>query len=331
VNLKPGTSDVLWMLAGAATLGVVLLLVLRFHSADDAAAQVSFKAKRIDLVAEMRLALAAESEAEKTAVMAITDEDSQRAADEARRAIREIAHLRDEFLELSRTGDGFEIALLARFSDAFAELVKIDEEILTLAVKNTNLKASRLAFGPAAQAVADMESALARAAQKCASSPNGSRAAELALEARAAALRVETLLPPHIAEESDARMDALEAGMEDSAREARVALEELAVLDCLRADPDLELAAKCFAQFAEMQKQILALSRENTNVRSTAISLDAKRKAMFRCQESLDALQQAISKEPIVGVDYARPSNPRGLGAGSARGREPGDEPVRRP
>jgi hypothetical protein len=52
-------------------------------------------------------------------------------------------------------------------------------------------------------------------------------------------------------------------------------------------------------------------------VRSLAISLDAKRGAMFTCQETLDALQQAVSMEKIAGIDFATPSNPRDLGAES--------------
>ena len=32
---------------------------------------------------------------------------------------------------------------------------------------------------------------------------------------------------------------------------------------------------------------------------------------MFLCQDALASLQQAISEEPIPGVNYAAPSNPR--------------------
>ena len=82
------------MTAGAATLAVIILLVLQFHTHDDAAEHLAFKARRIDLVEEMRVALASASEAEKSAVMAITDQDSEKLAGEARAANAEVERRR---------------------------------------------------------------------------------------------------------------------------------------------------------------------------------------------------------------------------------------------
>ena len=50
---------------------------------------------------------------------------------------------------------------------------------------------------------------------------------------------------------------------------------------------------------------------ENTNVRSLAISLGEKRKALLLCLDALNALQAAIASEPIAGVDYGEPARPR--------------------
>ena len=60
-------------------------------------------------------------------------------------------------------------------------------------------------------------------------------------------------------------------------------------------------------QFSEIKAQIIKLSRENTNVRSLAISLNQKRKVMLMCQDALAALEQAIQQEPIAGVTDQTP------------------------
>jgi len=49
------------------------------------------------------------------------------------------------------------------------------------------------------------------------------------------------------------------------------------------------------------------LSRENTNVRSLAISLKEKRSVMLLCQDALSALEAAIAEEPAP----SRPVRPR--------------------
>jgi len=65
---------------------------------------------------------------------------------------------------LATGGTQGEKDLLAQFATAFAEFQRIDKDLLALAVKNTNLKAYNLAFGPAATRLKEMDTALARLA-----------------------------------------------------------------------------------------------------------------------------------------------------------------------
>ena len=317
MKIRPGVTDILWMVAGAAVLLVVMLVMLHFHSSQSPADQLAFKARRVDLVEQMRLSLASASEAEKSAVMAITDHDSQTYADQARAAASVVERERTALAQLLNTGGTQrEKALLEQFSKAFADFQRIDKELLTLAVENTNLKAYSLAFGPAAAAVTEMNDALSRLADKSASSPEAWTVATLGYGAETAVLRIQTLLAPHIAEESDKKMDELEARMTADDQIVRKDLDTLATHQTLSEDPDFKTATAAYARFSGLRKQILTLSRENTNVRSLEISLDQKRKAMFQCQDALASLQQAVLAEPIAGVNYGPPPNPRQLDGG---------------
>ncbi len=309
---KTSTRDVLWIVFGAVLLALLLWLALHFQGNQTPAELVAFKAKRIDLVERMRLDLASASEAEKSAVMAVTDEDSQKYADQARAATANVDRERNDLAHLLDTGGtSREKNSLAQFAKLFTDFQAVDKELLVLAVKNTNLKAYSLAFGPAADAITQMNDALSRLVTKSANSPDARAAALLAFGAETAALRIQTLLAPHIAEESDAKMDALEARMSKDDQEVRKDLDALAALPMFNGDADLATANSAYARFSEIRAKIIPLSRENTNVRSLAISLDQKRKVMFLCQDALASLQQAISDEPIPGVNYPTPSSPR--------------------
>ncbi len=310
MTIKPGLNDLLWMAAGAAMLLVLVLAVQYLHQAQNPTEQLAFKARKIELVDRMRLDLASASEAEKSAVMAITDEDSQTFADQARAASAAVERGRKELLLQTGAPQG-EKALLGQFSQVFAEFQRIDDDVLSLAVKNTNLKASSLAFGPAAEALKEMDAALSHLVAEGATSPDAAKVTMLAVGARVGALRVQTMLPPHIAEESDQKMDEMEARMAKEEQEVGADLEGLAALQTSSANPDLQTARSRWMRFGEIKAQILKLSRENTNVRSLTISLDRKRKVMSMCQDALAALRQAIQEEPIAGVTYGRPAKPR--------------------
>jgi len=310
----PGIKEFLWMSVGAVILLAVMLLALHYKTDWSPSGQIAFKAKRADLVAQISLALASASEAEKSAVLAVTDVDSQTFADQARAATAEAERESDELGKLlAGSGTHDEKDLYAQFSKAFNDLKNIDKELLAIAGKNTNVKAYNLAFGPAADAVSDMDNALSRLAAKSAGSADAQKISQLAFGAQSGALRIQAMLAPHIAEESDTKMDEMEAKMEREDNIVRKDLGGLAASQKLRGDPDVVKAAEDYAKFSDIRKRILVLSRENSNVRSLSLSLGQKRKASLQCQDILSVLKQAILKEPIAGMDYNGSSNPRSL------------------
>ena len=294
----------LWGIVGAAIVLVLILLVFHFQPAS-VSAQVEVKAKRQEVVSQMRFHLASATEAEKSAVLAATDKDSQTFADQARTETASVERLYMELGTLSQTDR--EKKLLADFLQAFSEFQRVDKELLDLAVKNTNLKAYALAYGPAAQAIKTIDAALSRLiAQNAISAISNARQVMLlAAGAQAGVLRIQALLAPHIAEESDNKMDELEATIGSEDRQVQKDIKELETL--LPSSQDVETARSRYARFLEIKSQILKLSRENTNVKSFLISLDEKRKVTALCQDSLSALETAIKEESIPGETVVSP------------------------
>lgn len=300
--------DSVWMAVGVIVLLVFTLAVLHFQSVQNSTEQLALKARRTELVDRMRVALASAAEAEKSTVLAVTDEDSQMFADQARASTGTVDQARQNLGDLLNTdGTANERELLGQFSQAFAELQRIDDEVLSLAVKNTNLKGYTLVYGPATDALKTMHDSLTHLVATTADA----RVTRLALGADVAALRVQTMLPPHIAEARDEKMDEMEGSMRGEEDEVHKDLDALRALRELDANADLQTAAAAWQRFREIKAQVIALSRENTNVRSLTMSLDRKRSAMLAAQQVLASLRQAIDDERIAGVDYGRPARPR--------------------
>ena len=314
MKLRPGVSDVLWMAVGAAVLLAFMLVMLHLRQGEDPTAQAALRARRVEVVGRMQVDLALSSEAEKSAVLAVTDPDSQTFADQARADSAKVEHERGELEALLAAGaTQDERESLGRFTAAFAEVQRIDGDLLKLAVKNTNVKAYGLAFGPAATALDEMNAALSRLVAHASANPDSEArtTTALAFGAQVGALRIQTLLPRHIAEESDPKMDELEASMAADDAQVRKDLDGLAAVPRLHDDRDLAVASARYADYSQLRRQILPLSRENTNVRSLSISLNQKRSAMLVCQSALGALQQAVQQEPMSGTASETPVRPR--------------------
>jgi hypothetical protein len=312
MRIRSWLHDVLWMGVGAAALLIFMLVMLHFRAGRDPAAQLAFRARRVDLARQMQLDLASEAESEKSAVLASTDQDSRTYADQARGASGRVEQEGRALGELlTAGGTQGERDLLAQVTAAFAEVQRVDDDLLALAVKNTNVKAYGLAFGPAATAVDGMNAALTRLMTANADASEAKPMMLLAFGAQVSALRIQTLLPPHIAEESDSKMDELEASMATEDARVRRSLDGLAALPGFHNDPQLATATARYSEFSSLRTQILALSRENTNVRSLSISLNQKRRAMVVCQAALTNLTQAILDEPVADGTHGAPVRPR--------------------
>lgn len=251
-------------------------------------------ANKVELIGGMQRDLLGAMEAEKSAVLAITDEESIAFADESRRADHEVERARlslRQLVELSARPS--ELAALERFEAAWRDLVAIDERLLTLAVANTNLKASRLASGEAAVAVNQLVDALA-ALEAVATEPKLLRSLS---GASVAALRIQALLTPHIASPSNTEMTHLEDQMH-----ALAAIVERALAEARQSPPAAQARAaeawEAWARYQHLDAEIIRLSRLNTNVLSFDLSVHEKRQAMIAAQNALAALLDAVKTVP---------------------------------
>lgn len=283
-NMKTNDKTTRIILASLTMLVLVLgslWLFGRSHSPDTGYVQAL---RMTRLAHQMSEALHAAAQAEKQAVMAETDEASKDFANQAQNATSRVGELLREFKAMPKLTSE-ESALIGRVETSFAEYRKVDEEVLGLAVQNTNLKALSLSFGTATSALSEMEQALT----PLIAGPDAEQARQ-AQRALAEALRIQSLHGPHILEKTDARMDALDKDMAAADKAVRAALGRLG------RNKAASVALASYERYWALTVEIQELSRQNTNVRSLALSLDRKVKVLATCDEALQALALSLGK-----------------------------------
>ena len=247
--------------------------------------------RKATLVQEMREALLASVESEKSAVLAITDEESKTFAEESRKATVEMTLLRDELHGLvAPDGRAGESEKLAAFDTAWSELRDVDERLLALAVANSNLKAAWLAAGDSARAVDSLVDALAGAQSETA---DAGLLRELSA-ASVAALRIQAALAPHIASPDDTEMTRLEEQIRVRGQAVEQALASTYDHGPAAAQPHATAAVTAWNEYQRLIADVLRLSRLNTNVRSVDVSLHEKRRVTAVCRDALTALLEQI-------------------------------------
>lgn len=255
------------------------------------------KVKKVELINTMRVNLLASAEAEKSAVMADSDEESKAFAEQSVQASMAVEKARAALAQLMRDQTkGKEIELLEHFTNCWENLQKIDREILALAVRNTNLKALRLSFVPAGEAIRRLESALNQLMDITGPSPDALRTVRLASRVISDAKSIYMLQAPHIAETSDQAMDEMEAAMKRLDDQISKDFSDLRGLVDETGRPFLDAAAASYNDFREVNSQVIDLSRQNSNIKSFSISLGQKRKMTAQCLDSIAALEKAVNE-----------------------------------
>jgi hypothetical protein len=246
------------------------------------------------LAAELRVQFGKAVEAANRAVMADTDEASSAAAREAQQATETIERDAQALQRLvAALGYSTDERLLAEFNKRFTEYRALDATILPLAVENTNLKAQRLSFGPARDAAEAFRGALEKAIRSLPAAESA-RGEALAFRAIAAVREIQVVQARHIAESDEAEMRSMEAAMTAADETARQSLERLRGL-APQAAADVAAALAALDQFKATNTELVALSRRNSNVRSLALSMGRKRTVTGACDDSLKALQDALT------------------------------------
>ena len=251
--------------------------------------------KQLQLLQTMSRDLLASAEAEKSAVMAETDEASQAFAEQSRQASHNVEEAR-RALEPLLEGNHQHAQLFREFSQCWDRLQAIDHEVLALAVQNTNLKALQLSFVPAAEAMRRMENAFTHLMDVVSSSPNAVGSTRLAAQAVMGALNIYALQARHIAESTVTRMEEMEAVMHSLEAQVSEALQSLQARVDEPGKAFLDAAWAAYTDFQHINADIVALSRQNSNIRSAALSLGQKRKTTAQCQDLLAALQEAVQQ-----------------------------------
>jgi len=236
------------------------------------------------------------AEASNRAVMADTDETSRAAADEAEQATRTVQRDIDSLRPiLNNLAYRDEMRQLDAFTTRFVQYRALQADILPLAVENTNIKAQRLSFGPASEAVKGFRQSV-ESAGRLVAPRNASTVEALVARAAAAVLEVQVIQARHIAESNETAMSNMEAAMAASETAARKALDSLKNSLPPGAAPQLATAADNLDRFTAINAEIVALSRRNSNVRSLALSLGKKRTVTAEAEDLLQALEDALAR-----------------------------------
>jgi hypothetical protein len=251
--------------------------------------------KKLEVLSRIRISLLKSVDAEKSAVMADTDQASQAFADQSLQAAETLEKDRREMaLLIQKDPSDQEVKLLQEFDGCWTESRKIDRQILDFAVQNTNLKAARLSFGPGHAALKRLEKTLESLPSAGPPTAEESQVAGLRCRALTAGWKILYLQAPHIASANDQEMDKIETVISQNEEEVKNSLVKLKRILPETQQGSFREAEAAFTELVAITARVIDLSRRNTNIKSFELSLGRKRKITAQCDEILMSLQEVV-------------------------------------
>lgn len=251
--------------------------------------------EKLGLVNNIQSRLLESVEAEKSAVLASTDEESKEFASQSKQSADEIDQLRARLAQMiDEDGRPDEGEKLRAFVAKWDEVKAIDARLLGLAVANTNLKATQLVTKEASGALDRFINSVETMTVAC---PDVAVVRSLAGAATSVA-RIQALLFVHIPEGSDTEMTTLEARIRALSEKVDSALRDAVPSVPAFASGAATDAAQAWADYQRIMAEVIRLSRLNTNVISFDVSTHEKRTATRACLDALADLRTAIQSGP---------------------------------
>jgi hypothetical protein len=274
---------------------LVALLLIGLISRDSTVDPFGNIVKKSRTLSDMRINLLRAVEAEKSAVLAETDEDSRIFAEQALLAADQVETDRRQLEPIFQQEHlTEEISLFGQFETCWNEFRRLDRVILDLAVQNTNLKAAALSRTKGAEAVERFDRNLSGLIEAYSRPGACSAIPDMAYQTLVAALKIYSLHPTHIQAATDEEMDLIEETMKTYDRIARANLTALTPLVGDDGRETLTGAAAAYDDLMKTTDELLKLSRANTNIKSMELSLGKKRIVAAQCEDTLTALNAAI-------------------------------------
>jgi hypothetical protein len=253
--------------------------------------------EKLGLVNNIQHRLLESVDAEKSAVLAVTDEESNAFAAQSKQSAEEIDGLKTRLAEMiAEDSRPQERDKLAVFDTAWNELKAIDARLLGLAVANTNLKAAHLAAREGSAAIDRFIASVDAMTLAC----SDISVVRSLTKAATSVARIQSLLFVHIPEASDVEMTTIEARIRELSGTVDTALREAGPSVPSAASGAAADAAQAWTEYQRIAAEVIRLSRLNTNVISFDVSTHEKRTATDVCVKALADLRAAIQGGPYA-------------------------------
>lgn len=282
---------IIWAASIVATaLGTLLVSSLYWHAWPTNG--VSRDARKQALVADMRISLMRSVEMEKSAVMALDDEDSRDFADQSKSASEVVERDRQRFEKLlAKGGSKEERDLAQKFDSSWNTIRQIDSVLLESAVQNTNMKAIELSNTVGADLLQKFDDDLTKLTRQVMPVTRRNEMDKFAGQAKTSVLKIAVLQWRHIQAPGAAEKAPLEISMNEEARKADAALKTLTGMSGKKNHTFIKDASSQYTEFVNLNQEIVRLSRLNTNRATVDQSLGKKRITTAECDRTLKALQ----------------------------------------